>query len=256
MTSPSPVLLDLSHVLSSMPHAIWRASEMAVYKTSVLASGFQNLDAELPNGGWPRSSLIELLVQQAGIGEMQLLQSSLAAIAKSQRIALIQPPHVPNGLTCQNWRLPAERLMWLKTKKAADALWGAEQILKNGSCGAVLLWQTNVRAEALRRLNLAAQATDTYFFLMRPIAAQRDTSPAPLRLTLRPAPAGIHVEIIKRQGPHSDHIYFIHLPGMPASRHLNSHLNSHFNISEHHHAHVDLPAPAISATGSITPILV
>lgn len=248
MVSHPSVLLNLSSVLNSMPHVIWRASEMAVYKTSVLASGFDNLDAELPNGGWPRSSLIELLVQQAGIGEMQLLQSALATIAKSQWIALIQPPHVPNGLTCQNWQLPAERLMWLKTQKTADALWSTEQILKNGSCGAVLLWQTNVRAEALRRLNLAAQTTDTYFFLMRPIAAQRDTSPAPLRLTLRPAPAGIHVEIIKRQGPHSDNIYFIHLPGMPASR--------HFNILEHHHAHVDLPAPAISTTGSVTSILV
>ncbi|BBB66578.1 hypothetical protein UNDYM_2325 [Undibacterium sp. YM2] len=248
MIAQSPIPPNLSSVLGKMPHAIWRASEMAVYKASTLSSGFKELDAELPNEGWPRSSLIELLVQQAGIGEMQLLKPALAAIARSQRIALIQPPHAPNGLTCQSWNLPAERLMWLKAKTTADALWTTEQILKNGSCGAVLLWQANIRAEALRRLNLAAQTTDTYFFLMRPVSAQRDTSPAPLRLALRPARSGINVEIVKRQGPHSDLIHFINLPDMPVSRHNNS--------TEHDHAHVDLPAPAILATGSNQTILV
>lgn len=248
MITQSSISPNLSSVLGSMPHAIWRASEMAVYKASTLCSGFKALDAELPNDGWPRSSLIELLVQQAGIGEMQLLKPALVTIARSRRIALIQPPHAPNGLTCQSWNLPAERLMWLKAKTTADALWSTEQILKNGSCGAVLLWQSNIRAEALRRLNLAAQTTDTYFFLMRPVSAQRDTSPAPLRLTLRPAQAGINVEIVKRQGPHSDLIHFINLPDMPVSRHNNS--------TEHDHAHVDLPAPAILATGSNQTILV
>lgn len=248
MIAQSPIPPNLSIVLGKMPHAIWRASEMAVYKASTISSGFKDLDAELPNEGWPRSSLIELLVQQAGIGEMQLLKPALATIARSQRIALIQLPHAPNGLTCQNWNLPAERLMWIKTKVTADALWTAEQILKNGSCGAVLLWQMNIRAEALRRLNLAAQTTDTYFFLMRPISAQRDTSPAPLRLSLRPAQAGINVEIVKRQGPHSDNTYFIHLPDMPVSRHINT--------TEHDYAHVDLPAPAISSIGSYTTLLV
>ncbi len=211
MISQSPIPANLSSVLVKMPHAIWRASEMAVYKASTLWSGFKELNAELPNDGWPRSSLIELLVQQAGIGEMQLLKRALATIAKSQRIVLIQPSHTPNGLTCQNWNLPAERLMWIKTKVTADALWTVEQILKNGSFGAVLLWQTNILAEALRRLNLAAQTTDTYFFLMRPVSAQKDTSPTPLRLSVRLERAGINVEIVNRQGLHSDLIHLIHL---------------------------------------------
>ncbi|MFZ6773875.1 translesion DNA synthesis-associated protein ImuA [Undibacterium sp. SXout7W] len=248
MLSQSHTYFNLPHVLGQMPHAIWRASEMAVHKTSTLSSGFTKLDAELPNGGWPRSALIELLVQQAGVGEMQFLKPILAAIAKTHRIALIQPPHIPNGLTCQDWNWPAERLIWIKTTVTADALWSAEQILKNGSCGAVLLWQSNIRSEALRRLNLAAQTTDTYFFLFRPISAHRDASPAPLRLSLRPARAGIHIEIIKRQGSHSDTVHLIHLPDMPVSRHINT--------TEHHHAHVDLPAPAIFAAGSHQTLLV
>ena len=54
---------------------------------------------------------------------------------------------------------------------ARDALWAAEQILRSGCCGALLLWQQHVRSEALRRLHLAAQSGETLFCLMRPLAA-------------------------------------------------------------------------------------
>ena len=78
-------------------------------------------------------------------------------------------------------------LLWVKAPTTADALWSTEQILRNGSCGAVLLWQTNTRSEALRRLNLAAQTTDTTFWLLRPMSAAVDSSPASLRIALRDA---------------------------------------------------------------------
>jgi protein ImuA len=107
-------------------------------------------------------------------------------------------------------------LLWVRALTTADALWSTEQILRNGSCGAVLLWQSNTRSEALRRLNLAAQTTDTTFWLLRPMSAAADASPAPLRIALRPAAGGISVEIIKRRGPHHDAPLFIQLASMPA----------------------------------------
>ena len=219
---------------------------MAVYKAMTRTSGFTELDNELPNSGWPRSALIELLVQQPGIGELQLLRPVLSAIAKNQRIALVQPPHIPNGLTFKRWELADDKLFWMKCSSAADAMWTTEQILKNGCFGAVLMWQSNIRAEALRRLNLVAQSTDTCFFLLRPIYAQRDTSPAPLRLVLRPAFGGVNVEIIKRRGPQSDKTIYLTLPDMPVSRHL----------PDHHHAHVDQPGPAISPVRNLQTLLV
>ncbi|WP_110253393.1 translesion DNA synthesis-associated protein ImuA [Undibacterium pigrum] len=237
---------SISSVIGKMPHAIWRANEIAVYKASTTSSGFDDLDAELPNAGWPRSSLIELLLVQAGIGELQLLKPVLAEIAKTQRIAFIHPPHIPNGLAFQRWELADDRLFWMKCSSTADALWTTEQVLKNGCFGAVMLWQTNIRAEALRRLNLAAQTTDTCFFLLRPLAAQRDTSPAPLRLVLRPARGGVNVEIIKRRGPHSDKSLYLTLPDMPISKHL----------PDHNNAHVDQPMPSISAARSTQTLLV
>ena len=97
-------------------------------------------------------------------------------------------------------------MMRLTPKSSADELWAAEQILKNGSCGAVGLWQANVRPEALRRLNLASQTTDTWVWLVRPLSAAMDASTSPLHMSLRPAAGGVSVDIIKRKELHSDEL--------------------------------------------------
>ena len=181
-----------------------------------MASGHSALYLELPNGGWPRSALVELLVQQHGIGEMQLLKPVLASLSKGQRVAFIQPPYLPHLMTCRAWRLNERNLLWVRPKTSADALWCTEQFLKNGCFGAVVLWQSNVRPEALRRLNLAAQSTDTWLWLVRPLAAAADASPSPLRIALRPALGGIAADIIKRRGPHCESPILIPLADMPA----------------------------------------
>ena len=203
----------------SMLRDIWRASELAVSRSTTCTTGHAVLDAELPNGGWPRSSLVEIMVEKAGIGELQLLRPTLAQLSNTQRIALIQPPYLPHAMACKSWGINERNLLWLRSSSSADALWSAEQILKNGSCGAVILWQTNARPEALRRLNLAAQSTDTWLWLMRPLSSSADASPSPLRLALRPALGGVSVDIIKRRGPHCDAPLFVSLADMPAGRH-------------------------------------
>jgi protein ImuA len=119
----------------------------------------------------------------------------------------------------RTWGVNTDRLLWIRAKNSGDALWTAEQILKNGSCGGVLLWQKEIRPESLRRLNLSAQTMDTWFWLMRPLASVADASPAPLRLALRPAFAGVSVEIVKRRGPSADREVFVSLPDMPTTRH-------------------------------------
>jgi cell division inhibitor SulA/protein ImuA len=48
---------------------------------------------------------------------------------------------------------------------------------------------------------LAAQTAETVFFLLRPLASAIDSSPATLRLAVRPAENGVSAEIVKRKGP-------------------------------------------------------
>lgn len=181
--------------------SVWRADQMGSMRSHTIPSGFRALDTELPGGGWPRSGMTELLVQQPGIGEIRLIRYALAEIAKTQRVAFLEPPHTPQISAWTSWGMPADKMLLVKSKTTADALWAAEQVLRNGSCGAMLFWQPQIRNEALRRLQLASQASETMFWLVRPISAQENSSPAPLRLALTPANGGINVHVVKRRGP-------------------------------------------------------
>lgn len=148
--------------------------------------------------------------QQPGIGEIRLLAPALAKVAH-RKIVLLQPPHSPQMIALAGLGLSPSQCVWVRSPTAADALWAAEQILRSGSCGSLLFWASHVRPESLRRLNLAAQAGETLFFALRPLAAAQDASPAQLRLALRPAPGGLQIEFLKRRGPQRDEPLFLPL---------------------------------------------
>ncbi|QDZ27758.1 translesion DNA synthesis-associated protein ImuA [Noviherbaspirillum sp. UKPF54] len=238
-------------VSPALPDAVWRASQLGSHRSAVAPTGYAALDRELPGGGWPSAALIELLLRQAGIGEMQLLRPALAGIAPKRRIALVQPPHAPQAAAWSAWGLPAERLLWVRAARSADAMWSAEQILRNGSCGALLFWPTHARPEALRRLHLAAQAADILFWAMRPLAGAQDASPAPLRLALHPANGGVKIAIVKRRGPLQGaplHLALDGLPSAPASLAPS--------ITPVSHARLDRRVPAAAAARNLPAALV
>lgn len=161
------------------------------------------LSAQLPDNGWPTGTLVDLLVQQPGIGEVRLLAPALRKVAH-KRVVFLQPPHAPQTIALAGLGLAPSQLIWVKSATSSDALWAAEQVLRSGSCGALMFWCTHVRPESLRRLHLAAQAGETLFYAMRPMAAVQDASPAPLRMSLRPAPGGIEIVLLKCRGPQRD----------------------------------------------------
>jgi protein ImuA len=203
--------------LESLHPSLWRASQLARSTTRCIDAGFPALASELGGAGWPTGVLIDLLVQQAGIGEIRLLAPALSKVALRQ-IVLIQPPQTPQALGMATLGIPPSSLLWVKGPSTADALWAAEQVLRSGSCGALLFWLPHVRAESLRRLHLAAQSGETLFYVLRPLAAAQDPCPAPLRLSLRPAPSGIEIEFIKRRGPQRSEPLFVPLTIGPAAR--------------------------------------
>jgi protein ImuA len=201
--------------LEALHPSLWRASQLARSHTRCIDTGHPSLSNQLPGGGWPVGTMVDLLVQQAGIGEMRLLAPVLAQVAKRQ-IAILQPPHAPQALALAAMGIPPSAALWLRADRTADALWAAEQVLRSGSCGALLFWQTQIRSDSLRRLHLAAQSGETLFFMMRPMAAAQDASPAPLRLGLRPQAGGIQIEFVKRRGPQRDEPLFLPMHIGPA----------------------------------------
>ena len=228
--------------------SLWLASQLAQSTDRCVDTGYPALSAQLPGGGWPTGTLFELLLPQPGVGELRLLRPALAGITARQRpVVLLQPPHTPQALALAALGIPPSQLIWVRnTGKSTDALWAAEQILRSGCCGALLLWQQHVRGEALRRLHLAAQSGDTLFCLLRPLAAAQDASPAPLRLSLRPAAGGMEIGFVKRRGPQREAPLF--LPLSPSSSLSPSSLQRY--------ATLDRPAHAAAPARSVLPALV
>jgi len=161
---------------------LWKGNQLARAASRVVPCGDDALAAELPGGGWPRGALTDLLIQQTAFAW---------------------------------WGLDPASLMTVKAPKTADALWAAEQILRAGTCGALVFWQQHVRPEAVRRLHLAAQTSESLFFMVRPLATTRDASPAPLRLAIRAAKGGVDVQFLKRRGPARDESLFVSLTPSP-----------------------------------------
>jgi len=183
----------------SIHPALWRASQLARGRVTTVDTGYPILSRELPGEGWPIGALTEILAQSPGSGEIRLLAPALGSLTAP--IALVEPPCEPcvQGLAYSG--IPAERLLLLRAPRSNDQLWSAEQMLKASTCGAVLLWQTHARTDALRRLLLAARSSTSLFFVFRPILAAADASPAELRVAVRPAEDGVSVDIVKRKGP-------------------------------------------------------
>jgi protein ImuA len=224
----------------SLHPSLWRASQLAHSSARCVDTGYPTLSSQLPGGGWPTGTLIDLLLQQPGIGELRLLRPALAAAA-SRRIVLLQPPHAPQVLGLAALGLPPSQLVWIRSTRSADTLWAAEQVLRSGSCGALLLWQNHARSESLRRLHLAAQCGETLFFMFRPLASAQDASPSPLRLSLRPAAGGVDIGFVKRRGPQRDAPLFLPLT---------------YSLLQQRHAPLDRPLPVPVTTRGVLPELV
>jgi len=221
-----------SSALLKLHTALWRGSQFGTRAGPTVSTGFQALDAELPGQGWPTGALIELLTPSSGIGEIRLLRAALHAQPKPQSIILLQPPYSPNIACWSNWRFVPQQLLHLTPRRARDAYWAAEQILKNGSCAALLFWAHPIQTSVLKRLHLAAQSSQTLFFMFRPHAVQNEASPAVLRVLLSGKQNGtLTLSILKRRGPACGHAITLASPP--------SELFSTVN-----HDPMDRPAPA------------
>lgn len=197
------------HSLLAAPLAarVWRGSDLGVVDAPVQSSGWARLDAELPGGGWPCGSLIEILSPRAAWLEWRLLGPALrhAQLGAAPVVAVGAPamPYLP-GLQCQG--IAPERLVWVRSRDAGQSLWAAEQVLRAGSAAALLVWLPACRAEALRRLHAHAQGGRGLLFVLRPEQARVEASAAPLRVLARAvSPSELQLRLLKRRGPQHDH---------------------------------------------------
>ena len=186
--------------------ALWRGDELGAPVVATLSSGWRELDAELPGGGWGCHAVTEVLSPQDSVLEWRLLAPALRPIvAAGQQIVIVGPPKRPHLPGIAQAGIDQRHLVWIDVDTPADRLWATEQLVKGASTGALLSWLPHVRAEQIRRLQVAAHACAGPVFLLRPENARHEASAAPLRaLATLDIDWALRVQILKRRGPVHD----------------------------------------------------
>jgi hypothetical protein len=185
---------------------VWKLKDASAAPTRpVWSTGRNALDARLPGGGWPTASLVEVLLEASGLGEIQLF---LPALVECQHrtdgdapwLVWIAPPYEPYAPALAQQGIELSRLLVVRPPSAMEALWAAEQALSSGVCAAVLLWLKGTDDRWLRRLKLAAEAGGALGVLFRPERHRFESSPATLRLLMTQGESEAQLELLKVQG--------------------------------------------------------
>jgi hypothetical protein len=206
---------------------LWRAREPGAGSAAPAGppTGHAALDRCLPGGGWPRQGLIEILSDQCGSGELRLLLPALATLCRDEDhdtvhppprpghagsampphgrgsggwIAWVSPPYRPYAPSLADWGIDVARMLVVDGAGATE--WAMDQALRSEACSAVLGWANPRDPQALRRLQLAAEASGSLAVLYRPLQAGLTPSPAVLRLALLGGSDGLQVRIVKSRG--------------------------------------------------------
>ena len=198
--------------LAAVP-SVFRCGELPPGIEPGIPTGFDGLDAEIPGGGWPVGALTEVLCDTCGAGETSLLLPALryltrAADWRGRGLLLIDPPHLPYAPALAEAGVDLDLLAVVRPKTEEDALWAAEQALRSGAAGAVLIWARPVRGtdsaqryQRLRRLQLAAAAGGGLGIVFSATSAATLSTPAALRLALSMTAQGrLAVTLVKRRG--------------------------------------------------------
>ncbi len=139
---------------------VWRGGELERVVHPTVPTGHVALDRELPGGGWPMGTLSEVLHAGVGIGEVGFLAGAIARACDSNRlVAWINAPHLPYAPALAQSGIPLDRCLVVRPSSSEDALWSAEQALKSGACGAVLLWLQGIKNQYAWPFTFAARPT-------------------------------------------------------------------------------------------------
>ena len=193
---------ELDHLLH---HAkIWRGGATSL--TKGIPTGFPVLDSLLPNRGWPRGSLTEILTKQSGIGALSLVLPAVAKLTQTQWVVWVCPPYVPYAPALQAGGVVLERMLIVEPDEDQQAdteymLWVFEQALRFVDCGVAMAWIDAAQHVRLRRLQLACEQGQTWGVMFRPDAFAIQPSPAALRLSLvADKDKTVELRILKSQG--------------------------------------------------------
>ena len=186
---------------------LWRANQLSLSENQDLkhciSTGFTELDAHLPGGGWPNAALVDVMMASAGIGELRLFIPALKALSESQQrwLTWVSPPFTPYAPALQRLGVDIKKILLIHPRTHQEALWAVERACKSGTCSTVFAWldEKKLNFKDTQRLQIAAKQGGTLACLFRP--QTQHTSMAELRLLINGLSSGeLHMAITKRRG--------------------------------------------------------
>lgn len=187
---------------------LWQAGRAAATAGVTVPTGWPELDRAL-GGGWPLGQLTEILIDTYGVGEFTLLLPGLCRLAEQHAgrgalkwVALIAPPYMPYAPALARSGIDLSSLLVVHSRRNMDMLWAMEQALRSQTCAAVTGWSESADEAPLRRLQLAAEGSESWAVLFRPAHLRSSRSPAPLRIHLACERVGtrLMLDVLKRRG--------------------------------------------------------
>ena len=173
-----------------------------------VASSFGVLDAFLPWRGWPVGAMTEIMTDTVGCWELSLLLPAMARLTQEKRpILCIGAPHALFAPALAQVGIDPAHVTQINPistlKQHKENLWSAEQALKTGLPGMVVMWSPthgHCAPEVLRRLHLATIGRETMLVHYRSKSCMAQPSPAWLRFGYAADDAHIRLQVLKCRG--------------------------------------------------------
>jgi len=170
-------------------------------RARTLPCGVAGLDTLLPDGGWPRDGVVEIVVPDNLADAMSLVRPALGCLGRQGRmIALVTPPFEARAGLYADPGINANRLLQVNPHPGRSALWTVESLLEGGACGAVLAWPACDTELMGRRLQKAAAQGRCLCILFRHEGAPARRSTLDLRLRLDVTAVGRTVSRVNSRG--------------------------------------------------------
>ncbi len=167
----------------------------------IVASGMHALDAMLPDGGWPKHGVAEIIVPDFRSAALDLVLPALRRLLRQgRRIAAVTPPFAARAALFTDADINPNRLLQVNPHPGRSALWTVESMLESADFAAVLAWPECDTELMGKRLQLAAVRGKSLCVLFRRETHPRYNAGIDVRIRLEPGEAGRAVYRLNSQG--------------------------------------------------------
>ena len=157
--------------------------------TTVLSSGFLELDAILPGGGFLPGQLVEWLSEGEGSGAGALaLQAAWQATSLGGILAVLDRAQLFFPPAASALGMNLEKLVLLRSRSAREEFWALDQVLRSPEVSAAWISLGHCDDRQFRRLQLSAEQGGTLGCLVRSARMLGQPSWAHLQLLVKPVP--------------------------------------------------------------------